>query len=495
MRTARVLTAILFTLTLSLLAQRQPLVSASSATSIYLPLIIGPSPSNIYYVALNGNDSNPATSSAPLRTIGAAVKRIKPNDTIIVRAGAYAEPVTLSVDGAEGKPIKLRAEGAVTINPSKGIPLRILASYWEISGFTIDVNGRSSTAVSFEAPAHNNTLSDGKVLNGTNHGVLLGDGTSNNKIVKNEIARFWNDGGDAHGVAIRESHNNIIDGNDIHNNSGDAVQVFCSDTAALAGRGAVGNQIINNRLHDDRENAVDIKSSDGTVVSGNEMWGYKPSSTSDGMALEIHYGAKNVTVTNNEIHDSTWGIEVSRGKKDGAAYPLVPSNITIHHNRIHTITMVGDNNAGDGAGIVVREATNVRIWNNTVQTTAGPCLVLTWSDDSHPSGVEVLNNALSGCGSTELWAKDVKFPNLRIDYNGYDRVGGARFQIGSRAFTLVTWRVATGYDMHSTETVGAVAIGGPLTAGAALVDRGTDVGLPFCGAAPDIGAFETGCGQ
>jgi parallel beta-helix repeat protein len=472
MQAARILIAILLTLSFSLLAQRQPTAHASSTTattSIFLPLVVAQPANKTYYVAQSSNasDSSAGTSSgAPLRTIAAAVKRVAPGDTISVQAGSYAEAVTLSgVDGAPGKPITLRAEGGVTIKPSKGIPLRVTSSYWTVSGFTIDVGGRSSTAVSIEAPAHDIILRDGKVLNGANHGVLLDNGTANNQILNNEIA-YFTASGDAHGVAIRESHNNLIQGNDIHHNSGDAIQVFCSDTQSLAGRGANGNRIIGNTLHDDRENAIDIKSSDGTVVSGNVMYGYKPSGSSDGMALEIHYGAKNVLVENNEIRDSTWGVEVSRGKKDGSDYPLAPNGVIIRNNRIHSITLAGSGNSGDGVGIVVREATNVKVLNNTVYATAKACIVMTWSDDKHPSDVELLNNTLSNCGGSELWAKDVAIPNLHSDYNGFDRVGGARLQIGSRVYSLANWRTTTGQDLNSRETNGTAGATGLPSVGA-----------------------------
>lgn len=60
-----------------------------------------------YYVAVNGNDSNPGTSAAPFATVQRGVNAAKPGDTVIVRDGVYgpngagntAFPVTINQAG------------------------------------------------------------------------------------------------------------------------------------------------------------------------------------------------------------------------------------------------------------------------------------------------------------------------------------------------------------------------------------------------------------
>ncbi len=63
-----------------------------------------------YFVATNGNDSNPGTKAAPFKTIQKGVNTAKnPGDIISVRGGTYAGSVVLKYSGASGKPITLRS--------------------------------------------------------------------------------------------------------------------------------------------------------------------------------------------------------------------------------------------------------------------------------------------------------------------------------------------------------------------------------------------------
>jgi len=69
----------------------------------------GANEANTYYVALNGDDTNPGTKTGfPFRTIQKAASIVQPGDTILVRAGVYPEPVILRFSGREGKPITLK---------------------------------------------------------------------------------------------------------------------------------------------------------------------------------------------------------------------------------------------------------------------------------------------------------------------------------------------------------------------------------------------------
>jgi hypothetical protein len=57
--------------------------------------------------------------------------------------------------------------------------------------------------------------------------------------------------------------------------------------------------------------------------------------------------------------------------------------------------------------------------------------------------------------------------------------------------SLAAW-LGQGRDPGSVEAATQLPADG-FTPGSNAIDHGREVGLPFCGAAPDIGAVETGC--
>lgn len=63
------------------------------------------------YVAMTGNDANPGTKARPLATIQAAVNKLQPGDTCLVRGGTYRETVTFPRSGTADKPITLKPYG------------------------------------------------------------------------------------------------------------------------------------------------------------------------------------------------------------------------------------------------------------------------------------------------------------------------------------------------------------------------------------------------
>jgi len=62
-----------------------------------------------YYVAPNGNDSNPGTFSRPLKSIQKAANVIKAGETCYVRQGTFREAVNLSTSGEQGLAIRFTA--------------------------------------------------------------------------------------------------------------------------------------------------------------------------------------------------------------------------------------------------------------------------------------------------------------------------------------------------------------------------------------------------
>lgn len=96
----------------------------------------------IHVSAAHKGDSD-GSADAPFRTIQEALAKAKAGDRILVKAGTYGETATLPRSGEPGKPIRLVAEGAVIIDPSRdgrdhghGIVGRDV-SHWVIEGFEV----------------------------------------------------------------------------------------------------------------------------------------------------------------------------------------------------------------------------------------------------------------------------------------------------------------------------------------------------------------------
>src|SRR5262245_11317308 len=70
-----------------------------------------------YYVATTGDNANPGTLAAPLRTIQKAAERARPGDRVLVRGGVYRETVRPAQSGTAAAPITFQPYNgeAVTI--------------------------------------------------------------------------------------------------------------------------------------------------------------------------------------------------------------------------------------------------------------------------------------------------------------------------------------------------------------------------------------------
>jgi|GEM_PF-1788121 len=78
-----------------------------------------------YYVSKDGSDSNDGSKGNPFGTIGYAVTKLRPGDTLNIRGGTYEENFTVQVSGTREKPVVIRgAPGEkVYIQAGYGSPL------------------------------------------------------------------------------------------------------------------------------------------------------------------------------------------------------------------------------------------------------------------------------------------------------------------------------------------------------------------------------------
>lgn len=180
-----------------------------------------------YYVATNGNNSNPGTSSSPWRTVAHAGSRMVAGDTTYVKGGVYNEGVIVfRTSGTQSAPIKLlNAPGQLPIisctRPSGGVypmvlfqnrsGLRYPIGWITIEGFEIRNCYRGIQFYNL----HNSTIRRNWIHHSTGSGIF-GNGTRIT-IDRNKISSNGTPTTGSHGIYTNGSYftitNNLIDDN------------------------------------------------------------------------------------------------------------------------------------------------------------------------------------------------------------------------------------------------------------------------------------------
>jgi polygalacturonase len=191
-------------------------------------------------------------------------------------------------------------------------------------------------------------------------------------------------------AVVGASRNITIRDNDIHHNSGDSVQC---QPGTVAPDGVL---IEGNTLHDEGENGVDIKWCRNVTVRNNLLFGFpntaiRPAGSSAGEGVVIHQAARNILIKGNTISRAGRGVSVLGGATS-------PENVWVEDNLIQEIRNFP---AGNGYGIRIAGARNVRVSGNTVENTANYGLMLA-ADGLVVPGLVVRNNILRGGAQTLL---------------------------------------------------------------------------------------------
>jgi len=443
-----------------------------------------PSYSREWVVSPSGNDSGDGSAGQPLKTISAAIAKAGPGELIRVQAGTYAERIVIGSNakaGADGKPITLQGEGSPRVIPGggSGALVQVRQPHWVIDGFELDVQGQAIFGVAFEGNVAGSTLVNSELHHGGGGaGVTTFNKATGAIIENNHIHDFVRTTGnkDSHGVVVQPTSKDItVRNNDIHDNSGDSVQCLGPEGFSSLPP-ADGLLVENNHFYNNRENAVDIKTCYGVVVRNNRMHQFKPTSTAKGDVVVVHYSASNVVVEDNEIYDGAKGISVG-GNHEGP----VPSGIVLRRNRIHGMTNA---NGGEGTGIRLENSKGTVVVNNTVTGSATALIVGHGTGGATQSPV-IRNNILDANVTVDLGGQA---PGMKLSNNLLK--GGSQCKQNGAAVAVDQFISSVG---DTTSSTGSADLGEGFSPGSLAVDKGVDVGLPFCGAAPDIGAVELGC--
>jgi hypothetical protein len=438
-----------------------------------------------WVVSPTGADTGAGSAAQPFKTIAKAISVAGPGEKIRVLAGTYAERIVLGPNAKAGTPeakITLQGEGKPRIIPGAGGGglVQVRQPNWVVDGFELDLQSQPFFAVTFEGNTQGSVLANSELHHGTGGaGVTTYGNASGVTIENNHIHDFVKSSGnrDSHGVVVQTTSKNItVRNNDIHDNSGDSVQ--CLGPEGFSNNAPADGLVIeNNHFYANRENAVDIKTCHNVVLRNNRMHQFRPSATAKGDAVVVHYSAKNVLIEDNEVYDSGKGISVG-GNREGP----MPSGIVIRRNRVHDIL---NTNGGEGSGIRLENSEGTVVVNNTIVRAATAALVIGHGTGGPTANLVVQNNiidsplAVSAGGQT---------PGVKMGSNLY--AAGAQFKAGGSLVGLDAFKAAMG---DTTSTTGATSAAPEAPPTGAAVDTGANVGLPFCGAGPDIGAVEAGC--
>ncbi|QDF04530.1 right-handed parallel beta-helix repeat-containing protein [Myxococcus xanthus] len=438
-----------------------------------------------WVVSTSGNDAGNGSAAQPLRTLNKAIGLASPGELIRVLPGTYAERVIIGDNAKPGTAdakITLQGEGSprIILGPGEHGLLQVRQPHWIIDGFEIDMEGQTPFAVTFEGDVTGSMLVNSDLHGGTGGGAVTTFNNATGPIIENNHIHDFvktTDNEDSHGVVVQPTSRDVtVRNNDIHDNSGDSVQ--CLGPEGFSNLPPAENLLVeNNHFYGNRENAVDIKTCYGVTIRNNRMHRFLPTTTARGDVVVIHYSASNVLVEDNEIYDGAKGIAVG-GTREGA----VPTGVVIRRNRVYDMTEAG---GGEGTGIRLENSKGTRVVNNTV-TRAATALIIGHGTGGPTQSPVVQNNIFAEAPIAVNMGPMA--PGMKLGNNLFP--AGAQFKKDGKPVDLTAYQSTSG---DTTSRLGSADLGSAFAPGPMALDSGADVGIPFCGGGPDIGAVELGC--
>jgi hypothetical protein len=411
------------------------------------------------YYADNTASSGSGTLASPWNSIQKGLDNIGAGDTLYVRGDSQGRIYQETLDfpsGTSSKPVSLKAYPGEKVIVKTSSKMGMSGSYMVIEGIVFDHQNDGSDF--FSIKGNYITFRNCEIRNGARD---LFDVSGDYLTIDDSVIHDakWS-GGDAHCVVANPGTKGLtLRGNTIYNCGGDGLQMYASDSTSTSSYSTdllVEGNTFYNQPGFTGENALDFKGVNNALIKNNEMYGF-----STNKAFVVQKGPSNIHVENNVIHDSHRGVEFrgEAGKSQSGQkfignvlynfdeYALKFDDVSdsvVYHNTI-------DNGGGDSIRIEGGGLKNSKIKNNLIYNTGSP--------------------------------KTEGMSNVEHDHNGwFSSSAGGLSGTGDITGSNPGFVNAGSHDYHLTSTSPAI-------------DKGVDVGLPYSGSAPDLGAYEYGGSQ
>ena len=401
-----------------------------------------------YYVAPNGSDSAAGSSSAPFASLSKANSSAAAGDTIWVHGGSYylTTQLVLSKSGTsdtsrtkiwavQGETPVLDASRYVTSDAAVDVPVVLVTGNYmhlrglEIANAKVGASGDHSYSLLRTKNASNNTFEMLNIHHGFGPGLFIDTGTGGNLILNC-------DSHDTSDKAGSQGDGQTGDGFGVH------YQKTGPSTTIRGCRAWMdsddGYDLISQEVPVTVEGSFAFQNGYGSDGNGN---GFKMGSSQTGIRhiVQNNVAWKNKAAgfyANHSTGGNTWYNNTSYN--NGVQYNMLASSF---------------DSSGNVTGTIVLTGSKVHIMRNNIGF---------HDKNSNMDGVDTASNT---------W--DLAISESSSDFASTDPTGcdGPRQTDGSMPAACTFMR---------------------LKSGSPLIDKGKDVGLPFVGQAPDLGAFEFG---
>ncbi|HEX7508619.1 MAG TPA: right-handed parallel beta-helix repeat-containing protein [Polyangia bacterium] len=403
-----------------------------------------------YYVSPTGSDSNPGTQGSPFATLQKGNDSAAAGDTVWMRAGTYncTSQITLSKSGtSDTNRTKIWAyAGEVPIldfsnfslaSSSSDHPAITVTGSWmhlkglEIANGKVGASGSHSYSMLRTKGASNNTFELLNIHHGFGPGLFIDTGTGGNLILN------------------CDSHDNYDkDGSQGDGQNGDGFGVHYQDSGP------------------------------STIIRGCRAW----HNSDDG--YDFIFQEVPVTIENSWATGCGYG---SGGNGNG--FKIGSSATGVRH-------IVQNNVAwkNKASGFYANHSSGGNTWYNNTSYSNGTqynMLAATFASD----GTTIATDGITLTGSkVHIMRNNVGFPDKNANMNGVDTASNTwdlSIAEASSDFASTSDTGCTG-PREADGSMPAACTFMQLKTGSPLIDKGKDVGLPFVGATPDLGAYEYG---